>query len=148
MSIALSNALASTQSALLASQLSGGFIRLFSGTRPASPDMAEAGTLLGIVTVDGLAGAGLHYTSGGAVLQKAGEPWVFKALASGTVSWFRIVASGDSGAADLDALRIDGDVGGPSDTADMTWESTDVVNGVSYTLDAFLYLIQPVGNAP
>lgn len=147
MTIALSNALAATQTALLASQLTGGFIRLFSGARPATPDMAETGTLLGVVTVDGLSGAGLHFASAGPLLQKADEPWVFRGLADGAVTWFRIVAPGDTGANDLTALRIDGDVGGPSATADMNWQSTTVATGVPYTLDAFLYLIQPIGDA-
>jgi hypothetical protein len=145
--IALSNALAEAQTSLMASQLSGGFIRLFSGTRPTSADKAEAGVLLGIVTVAGLAGAGLHYAAGGAVLQKAAEPWVFRALADGVVSWFRVVATGDTGGNDLSALRLDGDVGTPAAPGDMTWKNTAVSNGVVYTLDTFIYLIQPIGNA-
>lgn len=145
MTIALSNALAATQTALLASQLNGGFIRLFSGVRPATPDLAEAGTLMGIVTVDGLSGAGLHFTSAGAILQKANEPWVFTGLADGAVTWFRVVAPGDTGATDTAALRIDGDVGTSTGAPDMTWVSTTVVLGRPYSLDQFFYVIQPIG---
>lgn len=144
----LSQALAATQTALLASQFAGGFIRLFSGAAPATPDMAETGTLLGIVTVNGLGGAGLHFTASGAVLSKADETWLFRALATGTVGWFRVVQPGDTGANDLTALRIDGSVGLPADAADMTWESLAVTSGLPYTIDSFLYLIQPIGDAP
>jgi hypothetical protein len=147
MTIALSNALATTQTALLASQLTGGFIRLFAGTRPTTPDQAEVGTLLGIVTNDGVAGSGLHFTSAGAILQKSTEPWVFYGVATGTAAWFRIVQPGDTGAADMSALRIDGDIGTVAGVpGDMNWTDTGVLTGVPYTLDQFFYLIQPVGH--
>ena len=146
MTIALSNALAAAQTALLASQFAGGFIRLFDTLPPATPDRAEVGTLLGVISVDGLAGAGLHFTAAGATLSKADEPWVFKALASGAVKAFRLVAPGDTAGNDLSAKRIDGVVGTPDAPADMNFISTTVVAGASYTLDSFLYLIHPVGH--
>ena len=147
MTIALSNALAATQTALLATQLTGGFVRLFSGGRPASPDMAETGTLLGIVTNEGIADAGLSFLAAGAVLQKTAQPWVFTGLANGAATWFRIVQPGDTGDNDMTALRIDGDIGVVDGTpGDMNWINTNVVLGVPYTLDQFLYLIQPIGH--
>jgi hypothetical protein len=144
----LSNALAATQAALLVGQFNGGFIRLFSGAPPASPDMAETGTLLGIVTVNGLVGAGLHFTASGAVLAKADEMWLFRALSSDSVGWFRLVQPGDTGANDLTALRIDGSVGTSIVPGDMQWTSLAVTLGLAYTIDSFLYLIQPIGDTP
>lgn len=144
----LSQALAATQAALLASQFNGGFIRLFSGAAPATPDLAETGVLLGVVTVNGLAGAGLHFTASGGVLAKADEAWLFRALATGSVGWFRVVKPGDTGANDLTALRFDGSVGISTAPGDMQWTSLDVTAGLVYTLSSFLYLIQPVGDAP
>ncbi|MES2347027.1 MAG: hypothetical protein V4641_05585 [Pseudomonadota bacterium] len=143
----LSQALAATQSALLASQFTGGFIRLFSGAPPSSPDQAETGTLLGIVSVDGL-GGGLHFTSVGAVMSMADERWRFHALATGTTGWFRLVRPGDTGANDLTALRLDGIVGIPAAPGDMQWDSLAVTLGLVYSIDSFLYLIQPIGDAP
>lgn len=145
MAIALSDAVAQQQAQALADAFSGGFIRIFSGTRPANPYMAETGTLLGVVSVNAVANAGLHYVANGGAVSKAAEQWAFKALATGTVSWFRLVTAGDTGAEDPEALRIDGDIGTPSLPADMTWKSTAVTNGVPYTIDSFVYLIQPIG---
>lgn len=139
----LSNALAQTQAALLASQFTGGFIRLFDELPPITPADGEAGTLLGIITVDGQAGAGIHFSASGAALYKSDEPWIFTALASGLVKGFRIVQPGDTGGVDISALRIDGTVAVNGTPADMNWENTTVVNGVGYTLDTFIYLIQP-----
>lgn len=144
----LSGALAATQTALLASQFSGGFLRIFSGAPPASPGLAETGVLLGIVTAGAVSGAGLHFDAAGEALQKSGEPWVFEALADGTVGYFRLVAAGDTGGNDLGALRIDGDVGLSGEPTDMNWESLDVTTGLHYTITAFTYFIQPVGTAP
>lgn len=147
MTIALSNALADTQSALLASQFNGGFIRLFSGPRPETAASGETGALLGIVSNNGLAGSGLHFTSSGSVMQKADEPWLFYGLASGTATWFRLVRPGDTGLTDGAALRIDGDIGTVAgEPGDMNWISNTVTAGVPYTLDQFFYLIQPVGH--
>lgn len=144
----LSQALAATTTAQRATQFAGGFIRLFSGPPPTSPDKAETGTLLGIVTVDGLAGAGLHFTSAGAVLQKSAEQWLFRALATGVVGWFRIVQPGDTATDDLTALRIDGTVGTSTAPGDMQWTDLNVTSGLVYSIDTFLYLIQPIGDSP
>lgn len=144
MTIALSNALAATQSALLAGQFTGGFLRIFAGTRPATAASAETGTLLGIVTNDGVPGSGLHFTASGAVMQKTAEPWVFTGVAAGTASWFRLVQPSDTGATDGSALRIDGDIGTVSgDAGDMNFASLAVAPGVPYSIDQFFYLIQP-----
>ena len=145
----LSGALAQTQTNLLKSQFDGGFIRLFSGSKPATSDMAETGTLLGIVTVGAVDGAGLHFDASGATLSKSAvEDWYFRALATGTVGYFRLVAPGDDGTADLDALRLSGTVGTAALPADMNWDSTAVVTGLAYSLDSFLYIINPIGDAP
>lgn len=140
----LSDALAATQTTLLASQFNGGFIRLFSGPKPATPGDSETGALLGVVTVNAAAGAGLHFNASGSALQKSPESWVFKALSTGTVGWFRLVQAGDTGGADINALRIDGSVGGPSEPTDMNWETLSVVADQVYTIDSFVYFIQPV----
>lgn len=145
MTIGLSNALAQQQTQKLVDTFSGGFIRIFSGTRPADASAAEAGTLLGEVSVNGLSGAGLHFTADGTVLAKATEQWVFKALAAGPATWFRIVQAGDTGLDDSTAKRLDGDVGTPSAPGDMTWQSTTLVPGAHYTIDSFLYVINPIG---
>lgn len=146
--IALTDALAATQTALLAEQFSGGFIRIFSGVRPDAPNMAETGTLIGVVSINGQTGAGLRFLSSGPVLHKPDDAlWIFLSLVTATATWFRLVQPGDTGADDLDALRMDGDIG-VTDGApgDMNWLTTAVTLGHPYTLDQFFYLIQPIGH--
>lgn len=130
----------------LASAFNGGSIRIFAGAMPATPELAETGTLLGIVTVNGVTGAGLHYTSQGTVLSKAAlEQWVFTGLASNTAAWFRVVTLSDTGADDPNAVRIQGQIGTALAPSDMVWTDTTVVQGTPYTLDSFAYMIQPIG---
>jgi hypothetical protein len=140
----LSYALADDQTALMVSRFTGGFVRLFTGAPPVNSDQAETGTLLGVVSVNAQAGAGLHFVNTGPALQKAEENWAFKALATGTVGWFRLVQPGDSGGNSLTARRLDGVVGLLTEAADMNWETLDVAVDQFYTIESFLYLIQPV----
>lgn len=146
MSIELSSGLSQQRIQALADAFSGGAIRIFAGTRPDSPDDAEAGTLLGIVTVDGLPDTGLHFVAAGDALTKANEAWVFQALASDVATWFRVVAPDDTGTASLTQRRIDGDIGTTEAPGDMTWETIQVKKGVHYTLDSFVYFINPIGD--
>jgi hypothetical protein len=127
-----------------AARFNGGVIRLFDAAPAAAPDDAEVGTLLGIVSLGGT-GAGLQYLAAPAyVYNPPSDPWVFKALASGTVKSFRVVATGDTGGFDPDAFRIDGTIGVPFSGADMEWQSVDVVKDAVYTLDSFVYIVHPL----
>lgn len=140
----ISDALADDMTAMMVSRFTGGFIRLFSGPMPATAKEAESGTLLGIVSVNAAADAGLHFTSSGPTFQKADETWAFKALATGTVGYARLVQPGDDGTASLTAKRIDITVGEATQPADMNWETLDVAVDQFYTLASFLYLVNPV----
>lgn len=145
MSIDLSTPLAQIQAAATAAALNGGFIRLFTAPRPAKSRNAETGTLLGIVTVGAVAGAGLHFVAVDGSIVKANEVWAWKALASGDAAWFRMVQPGDTGEEDPSAVRLDGDIGTGVTPTDMVWDSPAVTAGVTYSEDAFTYFIQPVG---
>lgn len=130
----------------LANALTGGSIRIFAGSVPVAPKLAETGTLLGVVSVNAVAGAGLHYTADGTVLVKsASERWVFKALAAGTATWFRVVSAADTGADDAAAVRIQGLIGTSTAPQDMVWTDLTVLAGAPYTIDSFTYLVQPIG---
>lgn len=127
-----------------ATRFNGGFIRLFDAPPPATPDAAEAGTLLGIVSLRG-SGAGLQYLAAPAyVYNPPTDPWIFTALATGEVKSFRVVAAGDTGGFAPDAFRIDGTIGVPFSGADMEWQSVDVVKDAAYTLDSFVYIVHPL----
>lgn len=146
MTISISTGTGNVLTAALAAALAGGSIRIFAGVRPTSTDAAETGTLLGVVTVGSVPGAGLHFTASGQTLYKADEPWVFKAIASGTAAWFRVVGAADPGGASVSAPRIDGSIGTPAAPGDMTWQTAAVEVDLHYTIDSFLYLLQPIGN--
>lgn len=143
MAITLSTALASRQAQQLAQALTGGFIRIFAGPRPDSADMAEPSEPLAIVTTRGVTGAGLTFQAGGASVTKSAYPWAFKGLAAGTATWFRVVGPADDGRPSISQVRIDGDIGTPDNPGDMTWENPAIEAGSLYSLDTFVYLINP-----
>lgn len=103
--------------------LFGGWIGLYDGDKPVSPDYAPAGRLLAKVTQDGLE----HVPgsmSGGAlqlrqpaigILVAAPSPrnWVLKGVANGDAKWFRFFANtADPNAEDVvgDYVRLDGGI--------------------------------------
>jgi hypothetical protein len=96
-----------------------GRILVYSGTQPADADDAPIGTLLGMVTQDGLpavpgddAGGLLLTTPPGipTLLTHEGN-WVFKGTASGSPGWWRFVWNlNDTGAESPFFPRIDGSV--------------------------------------
>lgn len=140
----ISNGLGQVMTGALAQALSGGFMRIFTGPAPAGPELAETGTLLGVVCVNGVSGAGLHYDALGNMLTKAGaERWIFQAAASGNAAWFRIVAPGDTGDDDPTAARIQGSIGTADAPGDMVWDTLAVTQGTHYTIDSLYMLVQP-----
>lgn len=146
MAITLSSGMSLAVTTPIIAALNGGFMRIFSGTRPATSDLAETGTLLGIVYTSGVSGAGLHYSaSGPTIFNKTGDRWVFTAVASGTATWFRLVTPSDTGATSTTQVRLDGSIGSSVAPADMVWVSPVVTSGAVYTIDSFIYLLQPVG---
>lgn len=127
----------------------GGSIRIFAGTRPASANAAETGTLLGIATPAAVPGAGLplYAFDGGFGISPADDVG-FTALASGTAAWFRLVAPGDSGGDTSTESRIDGSIGTFAAPGDMAWMNTAIAAGNRYSLDTFNYFIHPIGPTP
>lgn len=123
----------------------GAVIRVFSGTKPATADAAEMGTLLGIATLNGTPNAGLVFdVSGPYVTKPILASWIMTAIANGTPAWFRIAFPADSGGDSYTDLRVDGTIGpAPGDGVQLVWPSA-VVNGNVYPVDTFLYTIPPI----
>lgn len=140
MAVSLSSFAADAALAALKTQFDGGTIRIFSGTRPATPSAAETGTLLGVVTLRGEPGVGLEYQVVEANLAKPMTPWVFTALADGDAEWFRVVGADDDHLLNYNVPRLDGDIDVVS-PADMVWSSVTVAKGMHYTIDEFVYLL-------
>ncbi len=108
----------------------GGFLKLYSGSQPASPDNAPSGNNVLLCTFysDGVA-AGLEFddAAGGVLNKKTGQTWSGTAIASGTAGWFRIVVSDDSGAESTTDERIDGAVA--TSGAQLNMSSTAIAEG-------------------
>ena len=93
--------------------LQGGALKIFSGAVPADADAAETGTLLAEFTDNG-GGGGLNFEVPTApVLTKAAaQVWKDNSVnATGNASYFRFVATGDTGGASTTAARIQGTAG-------------------------------------
>lgn len=120
----------------------GGCIKVYSGTPPTTADDAVAGTLLLTITTSGIttgtAGSTLLLgapTNG--VLSKEATAWTGTAIATGTPSYFRHVATGDTGALSTTQPRIQGDVGLVGAVLNMGVSS--LTSGVAYPIDACNY---------
>jgi hypothetical protein len=134
-STGLRNAVLGTSS--LATALSGGKIRIFSGAQPDTADHAETGTLLCEISVNDT-GTGLSFESpaGGMMVKDAGETWSGTNLATGVATWYRHVGSADSGALSTSEPRIQGrmDVVG----ADLNLSSVSLTMGAIQTIDYYV----------
>lgn len=123
-----------------------GVIYIYSGPQPLSPDNAVAGTLLGIVTKDGLpfvfgtATNGLSFDppAAGAVSKAAADTWKFAGLAAGTAGWFRLMGNAaDALGASAVLPRLDGSIG--TSGADLNLSNINVVVGAPNTVDVFQF---------
>ena len=77
-----------------------GFLKIYTGAEPASPDDAVTGTLLCTISISS-GGTGVNFDTAAAagVLSKApAEVWSGVNAATGTAAYFRHVAAGDTGA--------------------------------------------------
>ena len=123
-----------------------GHIRLYTGPQPASADSAATGTLVGVVTTDGLVvqtgespASGLRFSFG----RNAGEltsngEWMVRAVGAEAPGWWRFVGRvADDDAASTTLVRLDGLVVGDGLVIDLTaWAdgATIPVTGFLMTL--------------
>ena len=124
----------------LKSLLADGYLKVYSGTPPATADAALGSAVLLNTYSDDDQGSpnGLDLdaaAAGGAIGKLAAQTWSGTAVESGTASFFRYVKSGDDGTLSTTQLRVQGTVGGAG--ADMFVQSETIVNGVLYTVDYF-----------
>lgn len=115
-----------------------GFIKIYSGTVPADADAAlGSATLLCTISVNSTGtGTTMEASASDGTLEKnAGEIWSGVNAASGTASFYRHVAAGDTGAASTTEARIQGSVGTAG--ADMNLTSTSLVAAATQTLDYY-----------
>jgi hypothetical protein len=128
----------------LNSIFSTGCIYCYSGSRPADPDSAVSGSLLGTISKDagvftpGNVLNGLTFTTPAVlgVLSKSSDNWKLKGSAVGQIGWARFVGNAtDAGGASTSLPRMDFDVGTTSGVLQLTSTATTV--GSLTTVDTF-----------
>lgn len=115
-------ATANAQADAVGTLMTGGSVKIYTGSQPATAATAASGTLLATVTL-GTAGA----ASGGVVAMP--DPASVNAVATGTAGWFRVATSGGT-------TIWDGAIG-----AEGTLSSTSVVSGNPVDLSAVTYTV-------
>lgn len=95
-------------------------IKIYSGSKPATPETAPSGTLLVTISISG------SFTSTSGVLTAA-DPAAAAPAASGTAGYFRVATSGGT-------AKLDGTVTATGGGGDMTLGSTTISTGVNVDL--------------
>jgi hypothetical protein len=135
-STALRNAILASGS--VKSSLDNGFIRIYSGAVPATADSAlGSAVLLCVVSVNNT-GTGITFAasaSGGVLTKNASETWSGVNVASGTSTFYRHTAAGDTGESSTTQSRIQGLVGTAG--ADLNVTNTSLVIGAPQLIDYY-----------
>jgi hypothetical protein len=131
-------------------QFNGGAIYIYSGTQPASAQAAPTGTLLAVVSKNGLAwtlgsatnGLQFEATNGGFVVPAVATPFVLKGVADGVAGWARLICKDDTLAVSSTLPRVDCAVNSP-DGMELILSNTTITTGVERSVDYWLYGIPP-----
>lgn len=121
MAITLNATTANSMAGTLATAIgSSATIKVYTGSKPATPETAVSGTLLFTVTVSGSFSA-----SSGSIT--CSDPGAVSPAASGTAGYFRVATSGATGI-------MDGTVTATGGGGDMQLGSTTITTGVNVDL--------------
>lgn len=116
------SAAADAIAALVDAGAAAGKLKIYSGSQPAGPDTAAAGTLLATVTL-----ASTAFGSASSGVATLADPDAVTGVAAGTAAWFRIEDSDGNGV-------IDGSVG--TSGADLNLATTTISVGVSVDISS------------
>jgi hypothetical protein len=105
-------------------------LRLYDGTVPATADTAVA-----ISPVWEATGLNFAATASSGAISKDANAWTANASQTKTVTFYRLVASTDTGALSTSEQRIQGEIGTAGKELNLT--STGLTSGNSYTIDTF-----------
>lgn len=116
-----------------------GFIKLYSGTVPATADAAISGdsTLLTTISNNSTA-TGITFEAaavGGVIAKKSSEIWSGVNAAGGVATYYRHIAPGDTGAASTTEARVQGTIAVAG--ADMNLTNTTLSAGATQTSDFY-----------
>lgn len=130
-----------TNGGSLDEQLRNGVIEIYTGTQPATADLAESGTKLLRITISSGAftpgtatnGLNLATAASGVSSKESSEVWSGVGLAAGTAGWFRYYDNSYTTGASTTAKRLDGVCG--VGTGQLQMSSLTVAVGATTTVD-------------
>ena len=115
-----------------------GFIKLYTGTVPASADDAlGSATLLCTISINST-GTGINFdtaASAGVLAKAPAEVWSGVNSATGTATFYRHVAEADDGTLSTDAPRIQGAVN--TSGGELNLSSVNLTSGATQTIDYY-----------
>ena len=114
----------------LQTMFDSGFVRIYASPRPANAnDVVGAGAFLAECPVDANS-----FAAASAKTIVGTMPWAeTAAIATGVAFWFRLVASGDTGASSTTEARIDGDVAATGSDLNLSTTSITILDQVTIT---------------
>lgn len=115
-----------------------GFLEVWAGTVPADADASTSGCTLLCRYSNNNTTTGITLAStaaNGSITKNLSETWSKAAAGTGTATFFRLVAAGDTQAASTTEARIQGTVG--LSGADLNLTSLSYTATTVYTMDAF-----------
>lgn len=115
-----------------------GTLKMYAGTVPATADdaLGSATLLTTITNASGATGLTMDAAAVAGVLGKASaEVWSGVNVASGTATFYRHVAVGDTGVSSTTQARVQGSIAIAG--ADMNLTSTTLANGATQTVDFY-----------
>ena len=132
----------STGGGSLDESLRNGIIEIYSGTQPATADLAETGTKLVRITISSGAftpgsptnGLNLSDAASGVTSKESGEVWSGVGLASGTAGWFRYYDNNYTTGDSSSAVRFDGVCG--VGTGELRMSSLSIAVSATTTVDS------------
>lgn len=126
----ITDAVVNAQADLIGDSLDTGYIRIYDGTQAATADTAVGAQVL---LAELRFNAAAFPAASAGVLTAAAITADSSANATGTATWFRVLAS------DGTTVKFDGSVGTAS--ADMILNTTSIVSGANVSISSFVYTV-------
>lgn len=127
----LSTALRNGQADAIGDDFDSGFLDIYTGSQPASPDDAPTGTLLASIPLP----ADAYAAAAAGAVAKNGTWQDTSADATGIAGWYRFRTAADGGGSSTTLKRFDGSVTATGGGGDLTLDSTNITAGQTVTIN-------------
>jgi hypothetical protein len=114
------------------------FLNVYAGAVPADADASVGGATLLCAYSNNNTATGLTFAAAaasGAITKNLGETWSHAAVGTGTATFYRLVAAGDTGGSSTTEARVQGTVGLAG--ADLNLASLSFSASTVYTVDTY-----------